>query len=50
MKYIKKIYEYIYGTRMSSYLEDSIEIMLGEFISILIVSSVVTLAVYLLKL
>jgi len=50
MKYIKIMYEYLYGTRMSSYLEDEIEILLGEFISIIIVSSVVVLAVYLLKL
>jgi len=50
MKYIKKMYEYLYGTRMSNHLEDEIEIMLGELISILIVSSVVVLAVYLLKL
>lgn len=50
MKYIKIMYEYLYGTRMASHLEDEIEIMLGEFISILIVSSVVVLAIYLLKL
>lgn len=50
MKYIKLMYEYLYGTRMSSHLEDEIEIMLNEFISIMIVSGVVVLVVYLLHL
>ena len=48
MKYIKKIFHYLYGRPMNRYEEDYYEIILGEILSILIVSAIVVCAVYLL--
>jgi len=48
MRYIKKIFQYISGRPMNRYEEDYYEIILGELISILIVSAIVICSVYLL--
>lgn len=48
MKYIKKIFEYLYGRRMDRYEEDQIEIVLNEILSILIMAAVVLCVVYML--
>ncbi len=48
MKYIKKIFEYIFDRPMSRYEEDYCEIILSETLSILIVSAIVVCSVYLL--
>lgn len=48
MRYIKKIFKYIYGRPMNRYEEDYYEIIFGELISILIVSAIVICSVYLL--
>lgn len=48
MKYVKKVFHYIYGRPMNRYEEDYCEIILGEILSILIVSAIVVCSVYLL--
>jgi len=48
MKYIKKIFKYIYNRPMNRYEEDYCEIILSEAFSILIVSAIVVCSVYLL--
>lgn len=48
MKYIKKIFEYLVGRPMNRYEEDEIEIILNEFLSIVIISAIVVCVVYML--
>ena len=48
MKYVKKVFHYIYGRPMNRYEEDYYEIILSEALSILIVSAIVICSVYLL--
>jgi hypothetical protein len=48
MKYVRKIFKYLYGRPMDRYEEDYYEIILGEILSILIVSAIVVCSVYLL--
>ena len=48
MKYVKKIFSYICGRPMNRYEEDYYEIIIGEMLSILIVSAIVVCSVYIL--
>jgi hypothetical protein len=48
MKYIKKIFQYLYGRPMNRYEEDEIEIVFNELFSIIIISAIVICVVYML--
>lgn len=48
MKYIFKILSYIMGRPLNRYEQDEVEIVVNEFLSILIVSSIVVCVVYIL--